>query len=58
MSNFNAKVKESLVGNYAKQVPLLISEDRFKSLIKNKMLHLISQNNGIFQVTNNGAPHQ
>ena len=58
VSKFNGKVKESLAGNFAKQVPLLISEDRFKSLTKAKMLHVISQKNGVFHVTNNGAPHQ
>ncbi len=58
ISKFNSKVKESIQGNYAKQVPLLISEGRLKSLIKTRMIHVISQKNGGYHITNHGAPHQ
>ncbi|WKY57504.1 CyaA/EF/ExoY family adenylyl cyclase toxin [Vibrio sp. SNU_ST1] len=54
---FNSKVKESIRDRFAKPVPLLISNERLNSLIKDKMLHIVSKERGIIHVTNHGKPH-
>ncbi|MGB0894316.1 MAG: anthrax toxin-like adenylyl cyclase domain-containing protein [Parashewanella sp.] len=46
IAGFNKKVKESIAGNYAKAVPLIISRERIFELEKQRKVKTIRQENG------------